>query len=79
MKKFKAFTLVEVIVVMVIISILAAMLLPSLTKYIDKSKETQNIAEARSIYVAAQTAVPAAYGEYGADFKRGVKNKKTGY
>lgn len=79
MKKVKAFTLVEVIVVMVILAILAALLLPSLTKYIDKSKETQYIVEARNVYQAAQTAVSDAYGKYGSDFKKYIQIKTTGY
>lgn len=40
---------------MVILAILAALLLPALTGYIDKAKEKQIIAETRQIVMAAQT------------------------
>ena len=39
LKEKKGFTLVELIVVLVILAILAALLIPALTKYIDKAKE----------------------------------------
>lgn len=55
--KKKGFTLVELIVVLVILAILAALLIPALTKYIDKSKEKSIIAETRQIVMAAQTLV----------------------
>jgi len=61
MKRESGFTLVEVIVVLVILAILATMLLPSLTKYIDKANERAVIAEARSAVVAAQTLVSERY------------------
>ena len=41
LKDKKGFTLVELIVVLVILAILAALLVPSLTGYIDKAKEEQ--------------------------------------
>lgn len=37
----KGFTLVELIVVLVILAILAALLIPALTGYIDKAKESR--------------------------------------
>lgn len=59
--KKKGFTLVELIVVLVILAILAALLIPALTKYIDKAKEKDVIAETRSAVMATQTLVDEAY------------------
>lgn len=51
----KAFTLTELIVVIVIIGILAAVLIPSLTSYIEKAKKTAAIQEATSYVTAYNT------------------------
>lgn len=57
----KGFTLVELIVVLVILAILAALLIPSLTGYIDKAKKKQIEAETRQVVMAAQTLVDEEY------------------
>ena len=50
----KGFTLVELIVVMVILTLLAAILVPSLLGWIDEAKGKQYILSVRSIYMSAQ-------------------------
>ncbi len=62
MKKNKGFTLVEVIVILVILAILAAVLIPSLTTYIDKAREKTIAANARGAYVATQALLSEKYG-----------------
>jgi len=64
--KYKnGFTLVEVIVVLVILAILAAILIPSMVKYIGKAEERTAIVECRQCVNAAQTIASEAYGEHG--------------
>ena len=58
----KGFTLVELIVVLVILAILAALLIPTLTGYIDKAKEKDVIAQTRQAVMATQTLVDEKYG-----------------
>lgn len=71
----KGFTLVELIVVLVIIAILAAMLIPTLTGYINRAKNKSIVAETRSVVMAAQTLADEAYAK--ADVSGNVSFDKT--
>ena len=64
-RKLKAFTLVEIIVVLIMIAILASLLVPSLIGYIDKANGAGVLLETKDIYTAAQTALSESYGKYG--------------
>jgi len=70
------FTLVELIVVLIILAILAALLIPSLTGYIDKAKQKQIVAETRSCVMAAQTLADEKYAIGRTD--EAVQNYLTG-
>lgn len=59
------FTLVEVLVILVILAVLAAVLLPSLTGYIDRAREQSAVSRARSAYAAVQTLLTERYGMQG--------------
>lgn len=61
------FTLVELIVVLVIMTILAAITVPALTGWIDKAKDKQAMIHARTVYLAAQTVTAEQYGELDTD------------
>lgn len=62
-KDQKGFTLVEVIVVLVILAIMAAVLIPSLIGYIDKSRQNTVVSETRSIVTSVQTLASEKYAK----------------
>lgn len=53
----KGFTLIEMIVVIAIIGVLAAILVPSMAGYLESAKGARKEANAKTVYTAAQVAV----------------------
>ena len=73
----RGFTLVELIVVLVILAVLEALLVPSLTGYIDKAKKKAVITEARDVWTASQAALSECYALYPESFTANSANNKS--
>ena len=67
----KGFTLVELIVVLLILAIMAALLIPALLGYIDKAMSRQALLNARDCRQAAQVAISEIYGKQKEEIKLG--------
>ncbi|MCR5206052.1 MAG: prepilin-type N-terminal cleavage/methylation domain-containing protein [Lachnospiraceae bacterium] len=59
----KGFTLVEMIIVLVILAILAAILIPALIGYIDSAKQKEYVLEAKNIMTATQAELTKIYAK----------------
>ena len=62
-KNDKGFTLVELIEVLVILALLAAILVPALLGYIDKAKKEKNYQAAQEVHTAVQALATESYGK----------------
>lgn len=75
--KKHGFTLVELIVVLSILAILATLLIPSLTGYIEKAKKQAVLTEAKEVWTAAQAALSECYAMYPESFEESCKFTST--
>lgn len=68
------FTLVEMIVVMLILTLLAAILIPGLMGWIDEAKGKQYVLSARSVYMAVQAIESEKYAAWDGTVKNANHN-----
>jgi type IV pilus assembly protein PilA len=73
MNSKKGFTLVEIIVVLVILAIMAGFAIPAYNGFIERARESEILADARVLLIAAQTAGQEKYGLKGTDLTVGVE------
>ncbi len=59
----RGYNLFEMVCVIVIVALLAAILIPGMVKMIDDAKKQANVATARSLYLAAQVTATELMGE----------------
>ncbi len=74
MKNDSGFTLVEIVVVVVVLSILAAMLIPRMTGFLNKGRDEQNWEDAKNLLESAQAEFYGLYAVNGhdSDYKTAV-------
>ena len=75
----KGFTLVEMIVVLVILAILAAILVPSLLGFVDDAKQKKYVTEAKELMTATQAGIVEAYAKEPQSFENAIRNPAPGF